>query len=313
MKFGEKLKKLREEKHMTQSEVVSAMGINPATNKSYLTLRAYMAYEQKNVRPRHREIYDKLAEVLECDKDYLLSDGDPNSTMAFISGLAAMAFVPIVGISFPAVGAIAASSGLSILGSGALKATKFILGAGVTKGLFNSIIKNSETKENKVKKAKELILKIENNQKSFSADALRIIQNYLSKNKINYRLADINNEKYDATKTDDILLIDTDNIKEWWLTYWAKNEFDKKSIYEDLAKMFMVNYATLGINENRKISIVVDDDDIYEAIVSQKNKIGLNINLTTLLIDRENRIIENEDVIATCKEKNENEIILANN
>ena len=67
MQFGEKLKKLRKEKKLTQEEVAQAIGISR---------RAYISYEQQNIRPRNREVYNRLAKLLGCDVNYLIVDDD---------------------------------------------------------------------------------------------------------------------------------------------------------------------------------------------------------------------------------------------
>lgn len=65
MKFGDKLRGLRAQKDMSQEEVAKAIGI---------TRENYTAYERQNRHPRHREMYWKLAEVLDCEVNYLLTE-----------------------------------------------------------------------------------------------------------------------------------------------------------------------------------------------------------------------------------------------
>lgn len=67
MKFGEKLRKLRKEKGLTQAEVAKAVGIGR---------RSYVAYEQDGRYPRNRDTYGKLAEVLDCDVNYLYTEDE---------------------------------------------------------------------------------------------------------------------------------------------------------------------------------------------------------------------------------------------
>ena len=55
MKFGEKLKELRQKNNLKQSEVAQAVGISR---------RTYISYEQEGRYPRYRELYAKLADVL---------------------------------------------------------------------------------------------------------------------------------------------------------------------------------------------------------------------------------------------------------
>lgn len=67
MTFGEKLRLKRTEKKLTQGQVAAALGI---------TKRAYISYETSGVYPRSRETYCKLAEIFECDPDYLLTENE---------------------------------------------------------------------------------------------------------------------------------------------------------------------------------------------------------------------------------------------
>ena len=77
MKFGEKLRMLRIEKHMHQESVAQACGISR---------RTYIGYEQEGRYPRKREVYGRLARVLGVDVNYLLTEDEE-----FVS-LAAMRF-----------------------------------------------------------------------------------------------------------------------------------------------------------------------------------------------------------------------------
>ena len=65
MKFGEKLRELRKQKHLSQTELGAAVGVS---------LRTLRGWEVEGRYPKQRELYAKLAEVLECDVDYLLTE-----------------------------------------------------------------------------------------------------------------------------------------------------------------------------------------------------------------------------------------------
>ena len=67
MKFGEKLRALRAENHVSQEEAAKAAGISR---------RAYGSYEQEGIYPRNREIYAKLAAFFGCDVNYLLTEDE---------------------------------------------------------------------------------------------------------------------------------------------------------------------------------------------------------------------------------------------
>lgn len=67
MKFGEKLKKLRAEKQVSQEEAAKAVGISR---------RTYIGYEQDGRYPRKRETYAALAEFYSVDQNYLLTEDE---------------------------------------------------------------------------------------------------------------------------------------------------------------------------------------------------------------------------------------------
>lgn len=67
MGFGEKIKKLREAKGLTQSELADMIG---------KTTRSVCAYENENIRPRKRDTYEKLSDIFDVNINYLLTDED---------------------------------------------------------------------------------------------------------------------------------------------------------------------------------------------------------------------------------------------
>lgn len=67
MNFGEKLKKYRSEHKLTQSEFAEQIGVG---------LKTLYFYETGQRFPKNVETYEKIAEVMKCDYNYLLEDGD---------------------------------------------------------------------------------------------------------------------------------------------------------------------------------------------------------------------------------------------
>ena len=67
MKFGEKVKTLRKEKKLTQAELAKAIGVSA---------RAVQNYEITDAHPKQRDVYKKLAEVLDVDVNYLLTEDE---------------------------------------------------------------------------------------------------------------------------------------------------------------------------------------------------------------------------------------------
>lgn len=115
MEFGERLKSLRTSKKMTQDEVASAIGISR---------RAYIAYEQENTRPRKKETYNKLAEVLGCDVNYLRIDDTAVGTAGMVAAVAALGTVlGTVGAATP-IGMAAAMTTFKGINKGLKNANK---------------------------------------------------------------------------------------------------------------------------------------------------------------------------------------------
>jgi transcriptional regulator with XRE-family HTH domain len=65
MSFGKKLRKLREEKNLTQEELANMVGVS---------LKTISRYEAGQSKPRYRKIYDNLAKALDTSHDYLVTD-----------------------------------------------------------------------------------------------------------------------------------------------------------------------------------------------------------------------------------------------
>ncbi len=77
MKFGEKVRKLRKEKGMTQTELADSLGI---------TLRTVQNYEAGSVHPKSRDIYYRLAEMFDVDKNYFMTEDEELIRAAFERG-----------------------------------------------------------------------------------------------------------------------------------------------------------------------------------------------------------------------------------
>lgn len=73
MKFGEKVKELRKQKGVSQTELGNAVGVS---------LRTVRSWEAEGRYPRYRDIYNKLADYFGCDVSYLLTEEEEFITEA---------------------------------------------------------------------------------------------------------------------------------------------------------------------------------------------------------------------------------------
>ena len=67
MNFGEKLKTFRTENDYTQDEFAKIIGISK---------RTLLLYEQRKRYPKQKEVYEKIAEVMDCDYNFLMNEED---------------------------------------------------------------------------------------------------------------------------------------------------------------------------------------------------------------------------------------------
>ena len=73
MTFGEKIKTLRKSKGMSQSELANQIGV------TYRTIRGW---EVEGRYPKQSNLYQKLANVFQCDVSYLMSEDEAFITEA---------------------------------------------------------------------------------------------------------------------------------------------------------------------------------------------------------------------------------------
>ena len=73
MKFGDKVKELRQQIDLTQEQLAKKIGVSP---------RTVFAYENGETYPRRREIYNSLAELFGVELNYLLTEDEEFITEA---------------------------------------------------------------------------------------------------------------------------------------------------------------------------------------------------------------------------------------
>jgi len=267
MEFGEKLKKLRTEKKLTQEDVAKAVGISR---------RAYVAYEQEGARPRKRETYKKLSDVFGCSINHLLIEdsaivGAIAGVSAFGLALAAIPVAPI-GISV-ALGTL----------------------YGVTKGIKKSQRRKIESEN------LDAIIPYENRQKLFRATAMGIIYADMTSKQIICQPGSIQSLDAIGIRPDEYVTIAEQDIESWWLVFWAKDaELDDNVIVEmsDRAEVLFSRFATASSSPKRKVSIVVDDDELFNELCKFKDHNSYRGNMTVLLVDVENVKILKEETLA---------------
>ena len=75
MKFGEKLRSLRIQNHLTQSDLAKKLGVS---------LRTLQNYEAGKIYPKQTEIYARIASLFSVTTDYLLNDSHAPAAEPYI-------------------------------------------------------------------------------------------------------------------------------------------------------------------------------------------------------------------------------------
>ena len=272
MQFGERIRILRKEKGLSQQEVADMLGVS---------LRAYAAYETKDVRPRKKATYEKMADVLGCDVNELLIEDSSKISPIFLAGLG------LFGL------------GTSLTGPfGALAA------AALAPVAFNIFSRKEEgdTYDNWVKEQNRLALQHERKEKQFSTSAIGILLTELGKKGIKCQVGEVNDLTLEGSVPDAYIKIDSQNIDEWWFVFWCtENRENEQYVISDEGRTYLLfnRFGPTVPNPKRKASIILDDKKMFDEICKLKRKNSYRGNLTVVLIDTEDSKILKEELVSS--------------
>lgn len=278
MTFGNKLKKLRKEKGLTIDQVVESVGISR---------RAYITYEQNNTRPRKRETYSKIADLYGCDVNYLLME-DTGKTQGATAALATLAGIMTATVVSP-------------MGMGVAFAT--LAEAGIISVLSGK--EKSKKVEESLTYNNDMLLQYEKKQKRFKAIASGVICKAIISKGYSFVPGELKNLNNRGGRPDEYLVFSENFINNWWFIYWAKdNKLDDSIIISamDRASVLFSRMVTVASDKKRKVSIVVDDDELYDAVLKLANNNSYRGYATVILIDTDSIEIKKEDIVATYDE-----------
>lgn len=268
MEFGEKLKDLRRKRKLTQDEVASSIGVSR---------RAYIAYEQENVRPRKQETYEKIAKTLGCDIDYLRSEDSAFNTSPFAM-----------------VGTFVVSAAFSVAAA------------------YVKLKENNKKASERVEESKEsltttsnIFLEYEKKKKRFAATAMGILYKAAAEKGIQCQQGNVRDLDSVRNRPDDYIIVKNQKIESWWLIYWVKDQkFDEYMIMfpEVRATTLISHFVTEESDPKRMVTMVVDDIELFEDICRYKGHNSYRGNLSVVLVDTEDVVVCKEEIIATFDE-----------
>lgn len=278
MTFGDKLKKLRKEKGLTIDQAAEQIGISR---------RAYITYEQNSTRPRKRETYSRIADLYGCDVNYLLME-DTGKAVGATAALAALAgIMTTTAVSPVGMGvALAALAEVGIINA--------LSGKGKNKKIDEPLTYNND-----------MLLQYEKKQKRFKAIASGIICKAIMSKGYSFVLGELKDLDLVGGRPDEYLVFSEEFISSWWFIYWAKDKKLDDSVIisaTDRASVLFSRMVTVAADKKRKVSIVVDDKELYDAVLKLANHNSYRGYATVILIDTEGIELKKEDIVATYEE-----------
>lgn len=285
MTLGEKLKELRRDKGLSQEAVAREAGISR---------RSYIMYEQDDSMPKKRETYEELAKALGCDEEDLLIYKDATTASSLVGAAAALT---VLG---------------SVLGTAAIPMAAVVPGASIAALTIGNVSRNMSKKLKSTTQDKaeddalhyhnEMLLQYENRQRKFQATATGIIYSKLAAEGITFSPGNKANLDTLGGSPDEYILVQEPKKYEWWFSFWAiDNELDRNVIMtaKDRAAFMISRYTTASFDENRKVTIVVDDDSLFDAVINYKDHNSYHGNMSVMLVDVEKVSVVKEELIAS--------------
>ena len=287
MQLGRKLKKLRLQKGLTQEDVARKIGVSR---------QAYNAYEQSGTRPRNKATYEELAKVLGCDVNYLLKeDYSVETTLAALGAISSV--VPVLGSSL----AIAAATGVRL----AEKGNK--------KGEEDKLIERVEnvSKENLALFSAERLDEYNRQRHRFAVTATGLLYGQLIQKGFRFRPCNVNELTFQCYDDDAIVKLEDCSINIWLFKFVAFSEDDRMldDLVKDMALNVMSRLVFISNDAKRKVSIVVNDMELYNHLLRYKGCNSYRGNLSVILIDTKEVSIRKEDYLSVYDFSNEEKLL----
>ena len=192
-------------------------------------------------------------------------------------------------------GLIAASTALSAIGGLPMVA----LTAGISSIAYATAQKGKEQDVLIDKKISDI--------QRFSATAIGLIYGKLAQNAILFKPEVDKSKRLLDNEFDTYLTIEGQLIEEYVIGYLYLDEEECKTnfIVENMAQHSVERFLFLKSNKKRKISIVVNNNKVYEYLLKFKGNLSYRGYLSIILVDMNNVSVEKEDYISWY-EDNEN-------
>lgn len=249
--IGSNIKKLSSLKGISQKQLAELSELTEATISRYV----------KGTRVPTIDILTKIAKALDTTTEELMKSSKKTT-------LGATAMVASLGAT------LAAAPILSPISLGIV--TGVIAAATTTK------------KTDADSKTNELLDKYHKSLLKFQKISTLAIHDKLIEKNITFSKSTNIDANESNTQPDYSLSINDNYISSWWFIFWKESDSLNKYFgisKNERAALLLSKYLLTKPDAHRKSSIVVDDSELFEALISFKNSISYKGNLSIILID----------------------------
>lgn len=249
--IGSNIKELSSMKGISQKQLAKLSDLTEATISRYV----------KGTRVPTVEVLSKIAKALDTTTEELLKskkDASLGSTAVVASLGAALTAMPLL-------------SPISL---------------GIVTGFMTATAANK--KKNNNSKTNNLLDDYQKNLLKFQKVSTLAIHDKLIDKNIAFSKQTISEENGTNTKPDYALTINNNPINSWWFIFWKESDSLNKHFgisKTERAALLLSKYLLTKPDIQRKSSIVVDDLELFNTLVSFKNSISYKGNLSIILID----------------------------
>lgn len=276
--IGKEIEKLMIQNGLNQKQLSAASKLTEAAISNYL----------KGTRQPNKTSLAKIAKALNTTPE--------NLTKTSYSPLGATTALRTLSIALSSAAMLspALMIAAAIGGAGALTLDELFLG--------------SKEKKKRTGDLDKILLEYKNKLLRFQKISIAAIQTRLTDKKIEFSYNSGKNSQETRNQPDYSVDIYNEKIDSWWFIFYIDStviDNDFKVDKKNQAASLISKFALITPSNKRKMSIVINDKGLYDAICSYKGNIAYKGNLSVILIDENEIDIKNEDNIAYYGDEND--------
>ena len=266
---------------------------------------------QNGLNQKQLSAASKLTEA--AISNYLKGTRQPNKTsLAKIAKALNTTPENLTKTSYSPLGATTALRTLSIaLSSAAMLSPALMIAAAISGAgalTLDELFSESKEKKKSTGDLDKILLEYQKNLLRFQKISIAAIQTRLTDKKIEFSYNSGKNSQETRDQPDYSVDIYNEKIDSWWFIFFIDStviDNDFKVDKKNQAASLISKFALITPSNKRKMSIVINDKGLYDAICSYKGNIAYKGNLSVILIDENEIDIKNEDNIAYYGDEND--------